>query len=151
MHTVRMSSSQSLDAIDRALIAALRTDGRAPVAELARRLGITRTTVTRRIERLEERGTILGFTVRLAQDADPDAIHAICHLAIEGNKMKDAIAALRGMPAVTALHATNGEWDLVAELTVSALAEVDRALGRIREVDGVYRSETSLLLRSVLM
>ena len=73
-----------LDELDHALITALRADGRAPVAELARELGVTRATVTKRIARLEERGIILGFTVRLAQDADPHAIRAICHLAIEG-------------------------------------------------------------------
>ncbi len=148
MHMVALDV---LDELDHALITALRADGRAPVAELARELGVTRATVTKRIARLEERGIILGFTVRLAQDADPHAIRAICHLAIEGRTMRAAITALRGLPAVTALHATNGEWDLIAELTVTDLADIDRALGRIREIEGVHRSETNLLLRSVLL
>lgn len=145
-----MASPDRLDELDRSLIASLRRNGREPVAELARQLGVTRTTVTKRIERLEERGIILGFTVQLSGDVDPDAVRAICHLAIEGNEMNPAITALRRMPEVTGLHATNGEWDLIAELTVPHLADVDRTLVRIREVKGVHRSETSLLLRSVL-
>ena len=140
-----------LDDLDRRLVAALRTHGRAPVAELARRLGVTRTTVTKRLERLEEHGVVLGYTVVLAQEADAGAIRAISHLAIEGRNMRSAIETLRGMPEVTGLHATNGEWDLIAELTVPTLADVDRTLSRIREIEGVHRSETSLLLRSVLM
>lgn len=140
-----------LDTLDHSLIAALRRDGRAPVAELARELGVTRTTVTKRIERLQERGVIVGFTVQLRHDASPDAVRAFCHLAIEGHTVNAAIETLRGLPAVTGLHATNGEWDLIAELTVPTLADVDRVLGRIREIPGVYRSETSLLLRSVLV
>ncbi|WP_126381989.1 Lrp/AsnC family transcriptional regulator [Actinomyces howellii] len=145
-----MSSSEVLDRLDHSLIAALRKDGRAPVAELARELGVTRTTVTKRIERLQEHGVIVGFTVQLGHDAAHD-VRAICHLAIEGRTMNAAIATLRGMPAVTGLHATNGEWDLIAELTVPTLADVDHTLGRIREITGVHRSETSLLLRSVLV
>lgn len=146
-----MPSSEVLDSLDHSLIAALRKDGRAPVAELARELGVTRTTVTKRIERLQQRGVIVGFTVQLSHDTDDDAVRAICHLAIEGRTMNAAIETLRGLPAVTGLHATNGEWDLIADLTVPTLADVDHALGRIREISGVHRSETSLLLRSVLV
>lgn len=146
-----MTDETPLDDLDRRLIAALRTDGRAPVAELARGLGVTRTTVTKRLERLEERGVVLGYTVVLAQEADAGAICAISHLAIEGRNMRSAIETMRGLPEVTGLHATNGEWDLIAELTVPTLADVDRTLSRIREIAGVHRSETSLLLRSVLM
>lgn len=150
-HTVLMTPAEVLDPLDQSLIAALRKDGRAPVAELARELGVTRATVTKRIARLEERGVILGFTVRLNRGSEADVVRAICHLAIEGRNMNAAIDVLRGMPTVSALHATNGEWDLIAELTASRLADLDRALSRIREIAGIYRSETSLLLRSVLM
>ena len=58
---------------------------------------------------------------------------------------------LRGLPEVTALHATNGEWDLIAEITVTKLADVDVVLSAIRNSPGVHRSETSILLRSVLL
>lgn len=150
VHTMLMASPEVLDTLDHSLIAWLRKDGRAPVAELARSLGVTRTTVTKRIERLQDRGVIVGFTVQLSHDTD-DEVRAICHLAIEGRTMNTAIETLRGLPAVTGLHATNGEWDLIAELTVPTLADVDHVLGRIREIPGVHRSETSLLLRSVLV
>lgn len=140
-----------LDPLDRALLAALRTDARTPAAELARTLQVTRATVAKRIERLQREGVILGFTVRVAEDADPTAIRAVSHLAIEGRNVDAAIRSLRGLPEITRLHATAGEWDLVAELLVPTLADVDRTLSRIREIPGVYRSETSLLLRSVLM
>lgn len=140
----------NLDSLDHALLSALRVDGRAPVAELARALGVTRTTITRRIDALTEAGVILGFTVRVAERTDA-AIRAISHLAIEGPYVEETIRMLRGLPEVTALHATNGEWDLVAEITVTKLADVDVVLSAIRNSPGVHRSETSILLRSVLM
>jgi DNA-binding Lrp family transcriptional regulator len=56
------------------------------------------------------------------------------------------IRALRGEPAVTALYSTNGRWDIVAELQSDSLEGFDRVLGRIRLIEGISQTETSLLL-----
>lgn len=140
----------NLDDLDKRLLSELRVDGRATVAQLARRLEVTRTTVTKRIERLTAEGVILGFTVRTSSDVDPQAIRAICQIALNGGKLDGVVRALRGMPEVTGLHSTNGEWDLVVELTVASLPDVDKVLSLLRQLEGVARSETSLLLRSVM-
>jgi len=139
-----------LDELDRRLIAALRADGREPVTTLARRLGVTRATVNSRLNRLLELGILLGFSARVREDRDPDAIRAISLIEVEGRATDPVIRALRGLPEVTTLHTTNGAWDLVAELRTDTLADFDRLLGRIRSVEGILNSETSLLLSSVL-
>jgi len=139
-----------LDDLDRRLLGALREDGRTPVAELARRLGVARATVNGRIDRLVASGTIIGFSVRVRDEADPLTIHAISFIEVEGRSTDDVIRGLRGFPEVIALHTTNGGWDLVAERLGAQLGEFDRVLGRIRSIDGVVNSETSLLLSSVL-
>ncbi len=139
-----------LDELDRRLLAALREDGRAPVASLARTLGVARATVNSRIDRLVASGIIVGFSVRVRDELEPLAIHAISLIEVEGRTTDDVIFGLRGLPEVIALHTTNGGWDLVAELRTENLAEFDRVLGRIRSIDGVVNSETSLLLSSVL-
>ena len=139
-----------LDDLDRRLLSALREDGRAPVAELARRLGVARATVNGRIDRLVASGTIVGFSVRVREERDPLAIHAISLIEVEGRTTDEVIRHLRGLPEVIALHTTNGGWDLVAELRTETLGDFDRVLGRIRSTEGVVNSETSLLLSSVL-
>jgi len=139
-----------LDDLDRRLIAALRADGREPVTTLARRLGVTRATVNSRLNRLLESGTLLGFSARIREDHDPDAIRAVSLIEVEGRATDPVIRALRGFPEVTALHTTNGAWDLVADLRTDTLRDFDRLLGRIRSVEGILNSETSLLLSSVL-
>ena len=139
-----------LDDLDRRLLAALREDGRAPVASLARTLGVARATVNSRIDRLVASGIIVGFSVRVRDELEPLAIHAISLIEVEGRTTDDVIFGLRGLPEVIALHTTNGGWDLVAELRTENLAEFDRVLGRIRSIEGVVNSETSLLLSSVL-
>ncbi len=139
-----------LSELDRRLLSALREDGRAPVAELARRLGVARATVTARIDKLVASGTIVGFSVRVRDELDPDTLRAMTLIEVEGRTTDAVIRRLRGFPEIRALHSTNGGWDLVAELRVDTLAEFDQVLGRIRSIDGVVNSETSLLLSSVL-
>ncbi len=139
-----------LDDLDRRLISALREDGRAPVATLARTLGVARATINSRLERLVSSGTVIGFTVRVRDEHDPLAIQAITLIEVQGRTTDQVIRALRGFGEIRALHTTNGGWDLVAELRCETLAEFDAVLGRIRLVEGVINSETSLLLSSVL-
>ena len=140
----------ALDDLDRRLLGALRVDARRPAADLARELGVTRATVTSRLDKLEAAGTILGYTVRVREDHDPDSFRAISLVEIEGRSTDRVIRALRGFPEVVSLHTTNGGWDLVAEYRTASLGEFDRVLARIRSVEGVINSETSLLLSSVL-
>lgn len=140
----------ALTDLDRQLLSALREDGRASVASLARRLGVARATVNSRLDRLLSSGTIVGFTARVRDEVDPLAIRAITLIAVEGRSATRVIRELRGFPEIRALHTTNGGWDLVAELAAENLSNFDNVLGRIRGVDGVVNSETSLLLSSVL-
>jgi DNA-binding Lrp family transcriptional regulator len=135
-----------MDDTDRQLIALLRANARATVASLAKALHVARGTVQNRIARLERDGTIAGYTVRLKPQADPHRIAAFMNIAVEGNRAESVLRTLRGDPAVEALHTTNGRWDIVAELRADSLESFDRVLGRIRQVDGIGSTETSLLL-----
>ncbi|RCK68787.1 Lrp/AsnC family transcriptional regulator [Desertihabitans brevis] len=140
----------TLDDLDRRLLSLLRADGRAPVAALARELGVTRSTVTARLDRLVADGTVIGFTARVRDETDPLSVRAISLIEVIGRDTDAVIKVIRGWPEITSLHTTNGGWDLVAELQVADLGEFDRVLGRIRRVPGVRNTETSLLLSSVL-
>ncbi len=135
-----------MDDIDRQLIGLLRNDARASVASLAKLLGVARGTVQNRMARLAASGTIVGYTVRLKPDIGVERIRAFMTVAVEGNQVDTVIKALRGEPAVAALHSTNGRWDIVAELRADSLEEFDRVLARVRLVEGISQTETSLLL-----
>ena len=121
-----------------------------PVAELARRLDVARATVTSRLDRLVAGGVIIGFTVRVRDEANVQEVRAMTLIEVEGRTTDNVIRRLRGFPEIQSLHTTNGAWDLVAELGADSLAHFDAVLGRIRSIDGVINSETSLLLSSVL-
>ena len=135
-----------MDDLDRQLLGLLRENARLPVATLAKRLHVARGTVQNRLARLERDGVIAGYTVRLGAPDEARRVTALMLLAVEGNSVEDVLARLRTDPAVTALHTTNGRWDIVASLRADSLEEFDRVLGRIRRVEGVATSETNLLL-----
>ena len=85
-------------------------------------------------------------SVKLKPQAEDQRIRALMTVAVEGNRTDEVLRGLRGDPAVCALHTTNGRWDIVAELRTDSLEAVDRVLGRIRQIDGISNTETSLLL-----
>jgi len=137
-----------MDDTDQRLIALLRQDARATVATLASKLNVSRGTVTNRITRLEDTGLIVGYTVRLRPDAQPNDIRAWMSIAVEGNTTRAVIASLLGEPGVATLHDTNGRWDLLAELRAANLAELSKVLERIRLVKGIRNTETSIHLET---
>ena len=137
-----------MDATDGLLISLLRKDARTSIAYLAKKLGVSRGTVSNRIARLEDAGVIVGYTVRLRPDAQPDEIRAWMSIAVEGNETRAVIASLLGEPGVAALHDTNGRWDLLAELRAANLSELSQVLERIRLVRGISSTETSIHLET---
>ena len=137
-----------MTATDHALLALLRVNARASVADLAHRLGVSRGTVANRLARMEEAGIIVGYTVRLRPDAQPDEIGAWMSIAVEGNETRKVIASLLGEPGVAVLHDTNGRWDLLAELRAASLTELSQVLERIRLIKGISSSETSIHLKT---
>ena len=135
-----------MDETDRALIALLRKDARTNVATLATKLGVSRGTVTNRLRKLEDDHVIVGYSVRLRPDAEPDQIRAWMGVLVEGNQTRAVMASLLGEPGVAALHDTNGRWDLLAELRAGSNAELSAVLERVRLIKGIANTETSILL-----
>ncbi|CUH38805.1 Regulatory protein AsnC [Jannaschia seosinensis] len=135
-----------MDDLDHRLLAALAKDGRASVSALAALLGVTRATVRARMDRLVQAGEILGFRAVLKGDVADRPVRGIVLIEIEGMGAARVSRMLGAMPEVEAVHSTHGRWDLVAELGAETLEALDAVLNRIRRIDGVSRSETSLYL-----
>ncbi len=135
-----------MDSTDRQLLSMLRDNARMSVASLAKALRVARGTVQNRIAKMEADGTIGGYTVRLKPQMEDQRVRALMTVAVEGNRTDEVLRGLRGDPAVSALHTTNGRWDIVAELRADSLEAVDRVLSRIRMIEGISNTETSLLL-----
>ncbi|SLN51781.1 Regulatory protein AsnC [Roseivivax jejudonensis] len=136
---------RQIDETDAALLAALAEDARASVAALARRLGIARTTVQARIERLESRGVIAGYTLRTGARMRP-ALRATVLVSIEPRSGPAVLARLKALPGVEAAHTTSGRVDMILEVVADTTEALDRTLDRIGEVQGVKSSESLIHL-----
>jgi DNA-binding Lrp family transcriptional regulator len=137
-----------MDELDLRLIGLLRGNARESVASLAHRLQVSRGTVSNRIARLERDGVIVGYTVRLRPEVQPNEISAWTSIAVEGNQTRTVISHLLGEPGVAALHDTNGRWDLLAQLRASNLNELAAVLERLRLIKGIGATETSIHLQT---
>ena len=135
-----------MDDLDQRLLVLLRHNGRRSISDLAVELSVSRATVRARIERMERQGDIVGYTVILRADAVSLPVRGITLIEVEGRAADRVVDALAGVAEVTAVHTTNGKWDLVAELGAQSLTELDAVLRRIRLIPGVTASETNLLL-----
>lgn len=135
-----------MDDTDRELISLLRKDARTNIATLAAKLKVSRGTVTNRLRKLEDEQVIVGYTLRLRPEAEPDRIRAWMGVVVEGNQTRAVIASLLGEPGVEALHDTNGRFDLLAELRAQSMTELSQVLERVRLIKGIGSTETSILL-----
>ena len=135
-----------MDELDNRLLNALHRDARASLSELAELLGVTRTTVRSRLQRLKQSGEIVGFTVVTRQGVSESPVRGLMMLEIEGRGTERIRSRIAAMREVGAVHSTNGSWDLIVEIGTDTLVAFDEVLFAIRRMEGVTRSETNLLL-----
>ena len=135
-----------MDDLDRRLIDALRENARRPTADLARSLGLSRTTVQSRLERLERSGVITGYTVRVSEASERGQIHAYVLITLGPKQAPGVITAMRAMPAVRRLQSVSGQFDLIAVIAAPSVADMDQLIDAIGALDGVERTTSSIVL-----
>jgi len=135
---------------DRELIALLQINAREPVASLARKLNVSRTTVQDRLRRLEENRIILGYGLRLTDDAAVTGIKAFVTIEVEPRRTQDVVRALVRLQQIESLHTVSGKFDLIARLGAGTADELDGVLDRIGQVPGVTGTESAIILSTKL-
>lgn len=139
-------TKQSLDPMDIALLALLRDDARASTAELARKLGLSRTTVQSRMERLRRERVIVGYTVVVPDELEADLVRAHVLITLAPKRSGAIEAALRGIPELRVLHSVSGPFDLIAIVAAASIGELDALIDRIGGLDGVERTTSAIVL-----
>ncbi len=138
--------AETLDETDRALLRFLKRDARIPTAELARRVGVSRTTVQARMERLERRGVIAGYTVIAGPLDDPKAIRATVLAQVEPRTTPGVVAALSRIREVETVVTTAGRFDMIIGLVAPDTPSLDAALDRVGLLEGVRGLESLIHL-----
>ncbi|MEO6410783.1 MAG: Lrp/AsnC family transcriptional regulator [Burkholderiaceae bacterium] len=138
--------STDLDDTDRALLGLLRENARASTAELARRLGLSRTTVQSRIERLERRRVIAGYTVSVGDEVEAGLVRAHVLITLAPRASGVIEAALRKIAQLRVLHSVSGPFDLIAIVAAASIGELDALIDRIGQLEGVERTTSAIVL-----
>jgi DNA-binding Lrp family transcriptional regulator len=137
------------DETDKALLSLLAENARMPVAALARRLGLARTTVQARLEKLEKNGTITGYTLKLGAAHRPK-LRATVLLNVEPRANAAILARLKPLPQVQTVYTSSGRFDLIVDVAAETTEELDSVLDRIGAAQGVRASESLIHLSTKL-
>ncbi|MDO9526578.1 Lrp/AsnC family transcriptional regulator [Pseudotabrizicola alkalilacus] len=135
-----------MDDLDRNIIALLRADARLSLAMLARRLKVARSTIQARLERLEDNGTIAGYTLKLGQGADPNRLRATVLLTIEPRTQAALLTRLKSISEVERVFTTSGRVDLLLQIACPNTQVLDQVLDQIGAMTGVHSSESLIHL-----
>jgi DNA-binding Lrp family transcriptional regulator len=135
-----------MDDLDEHLLARLRENARAPVAELARALGLSRTTIQSRLARLERSGVIAGYSVKLAGTYEAGRVHAFVMLTVEPKQAAAVTASLKRLPGVQRLQSVSGPFDMIAAIEAAGVGEMDALIDEIGALKGVERTNSSIVL-----
>ena len=131
---------------EQALLTLLRANARASTAELARKLGVSRTTVQSRIERLEQRGIIAGYGGRLSPDYEQGLVKAHVLLTVTPKLADKVVRSLEAMPPVRTVHSVSGNFDMIVIVDAPSIRDLDALLDQIGAMDGVERTSSSIIL-----
>ena len=143
--TVKMSIT-TLGPKDRELLAILSENAREQTAAIARRLGLSRTTVQAKIERLERDGVIAGYGVKLSDAYESGMVKAHVLITIAPKTLARITTELHAISAVRTLHSVSGSFDLIAVVEAASIAELDHLIDKIGAIDGVERTLSSIIL-----
>ncbi|MDF3034787.1 MAG: Lrp/AsnC family transcriptional regulator [Paucimonas sp.] len=135
-----------LDPLDQSILALLSDNARLPATAIAKRLSIARTTVLARIARLEKKGVIGGYGVRLTRDLHLSAVRAYVGISLDPHMAAAFIKQCEALPEVETLCAVSGTIDYMVTLRCRSTAELDSLLDKIGALDGVRQTSTSIIL-----
>ncbi len=138
----------NMNKMDKNLLALLRTNARQSTSELARQLGISRSTVQSRLRRLENRKVISAYTVQYGSEFEGKLIRAHVLMQVSQKLTGKAYVILEKMPEITALYAISGEYDLIAIVTAESTEELSRLLDDIANLEGIERTNSSVILET---
>ena len=136
----------STDKIDQDLISLLRANARTPVSDLARSLGLSRTTVQSRLERLERSRRIAGYTVRLSEAYERSQIQAFVSIVVHPKQAGMVAEQMKAMAGVRRLQSVSGAVDMIALIEAPSAADIDALIDRVGALEGVERTTSSIVL-----
>ena len=142
-----------MDALDRAILRHLQSDGRLPNAALAERVRLSPSPCLRRLKRLEEEGTIRGYRAILDRRQIGLGLTAFVEVKVSGQSRRRAQEleqAVADVEEIIACYIVSGEADFMLEVAVPDLAAYEQLLlHTLLELPGVFDVRSNFAIRTV--
>jgi DNA-binding Lrp family transcriptional regulator len=135
-----------MDELDRTIVGLLGADARMSIATLARRLKVARSTIQARLERLETSGVIVGYTIKLGEQAREGRLRASVLLTVEPRAQANILTRLKAISEVERVFTTSGRFDLLLQIAAPSTTRLDQVLDQIGAMTGVRSSESLIHL-----
>ena len=145
-----LGSMGPLDHVDLELLNALADDPRATVVALAERLGLSRNTVQARMGKLERSGVFLSYERAMSPRVLGFPLEAMISVTVRQAELPRITAELAHVPEVVQAHGLSGQADLLVHAVARDTQHLFEVDARILAIDGVERTETSLVMDEVI-
>lgn len=142
-----MRLSTDLDTKDLDILSCLQENGRASIGSIAERIGLSSPAVTERLRKLEERGIVTGFGVRVAPESLALDISAFIQVRVDSSThYPKFLAKAAAHEEVLECHAITGGASHLLKIRTKNTSTLERLLGEIQRWPGVIGTQTSLVL-----
>ena len=136
-----------MDETDRQIIRILKNDGRSAYIDIGKQVGLSEGAIRKRIKTLTDSGVIRKFTARIGVIEGAEAITLLAtHPSFPTQEVSERI---RKIPNVETLYEVTGEYDIVAVISGISVMEVNECIEKIRRVEGIMKTNTMIVLRSL--
>ena len=139
-----------IDDLDRSIILELQEEARRPYKEIAAKLGVSESTISNRVNRLQRTG-ILKLEARVDPFKLVNKVAAIIGIQLERRGHLQAVEEIRKIPGVSAVYVTTGKYDLFIEVMEDSIADLNDFLfykSRLSKMKNIVTTETFILLSS---
>lgn len=135
-----------LDRRDLDILGVLQEDARATYAEVAKRVGLSPSSVHQRVRKLEEQGVIAGYGAKVNLEALGLFVTALVAVTpLDPRQPDDVPDRVAELPEVEACYSVAGEANYVLLVRTRTTEHLEDLLRRIREKAGVQTRTTIVL------
>jgi Lrp/AsnC family leucine-responsive transcriptional regulator len=136
-----------MDAVDRAILDALRANARATFAELAREVGLSAPAVHERVNKLEAQNIITGYHAAVAPESLGYSMSALVGIFLSDTADEDLVAdQLAALPAVEDCWFVAGEESFVVKIRVPDISGLEHGIRALSKINGVARTRSTVVL-----
>lgn len=138
--------SIQIDEIDAKLLSLLKQNSRATLGEIATQLGISKTAVKKRLERLVQQGVIKRFTIEYSLTDEVKVL--ILVKVMPGHNVPEVAEKIYDMKMAESIYEVTGDYDIAVIARLPNINMVNDLIDRIRSVEGVATTNTHIVLKS---